>query len=52
VHLVVHGGGEEPVPVLAPAAQVVEPMPDVGDHAVQVDDRQRALLGHGNGLPR
>ena len=38
------GGGEEPGPVLAPALEVAQPVADVGDDAVEVDDGQRPGL--------
>ena len=40
VHRIVVGGIEECVPVARPPLEVVESMPDVGDDAVDVDDRQ------------
>jgi hypothetical protein len=38
---VVDRGGEEGVPVLAPALDVAQPVTDVGQHAVDVEDGQR-----------
>ena len=39
---IVGGRGEEGVPVPRAAIQVTEPMPDIGHHAVDVDDRDAA----------
>src|SRR5680860_42025 len=39
-------GGEERDPVLWWFGDMVQPVPDVGEHAVDVDDRQHPWLGH------
>ena len=51
---VVVGTGEERPPVLRSLGDVVQPVPDVGDHAVDVDDREHpgAVGAHGRLLPR
>src|SRR5690606_21793265 len=48
VGLVVDGGGEEALPVLGPALEVVEAVPGVGQDAVDVDDGE---VSHRPSLP-
>jgi stage II sporulation protein AA (anti-sigma F factor antagonist) len=40
------GGGEEPIPVLRSAVEEVQTVADVGDHTVEIDDRDRSPLAH------
>lgn len=46
--LVEPGGGEERPPVLSRAVEVMEPVADVGHHAVDVDDGQWTAVGIGH----
>lgn len=48
---VVPGGREEGVPVAPPAREVVQPVPDVGEDPVDVDDRDRPRGALGRAHP-
>ena len=40
-HLIVLRRREEAIPVFRPSCEKVQPMPDVGEHAVNVEDDKR-----------